>query len=139
MSLLSDTQKWFLPLIDVRNTRSPLSCSMIHSGSLSIRLENLFFAFLDRGVTNAVMILVRNSTMNHIFVPFEDRILDNLQKVLSIIDEVIIGVCFNVLLQNCLQCDTIIHSQIVPIRLITKGIDLFLGECCGHSDQPPNI
>lgn len=56
LSLLSDTQKWFLLLIDVKNTRSPLSCSMIHSGFDSIRLENLFFAFLDRGVTNAVMI-----------------------------------------------------------------------------------
>ena len=108
---------------------------MIHLGSLFIRLENLFFAFLDLGVTNAVMILVRNSTMNHILVPFEDRFLDNLQKVLCIIDEVIVGVCFNVLPKNCFQNNTFFHTHIQPIRLITKGIGFFLSERCSCHDQ----
>ena len=48
------TQKWFRPFADVRNTRSPLSCSIVHVASASIKFANLFFAFLDFGVTNAV-------------------------------------------------------------------------------------
>lgn len=48
------TQKWFRPFADVRNTRSPLSCSIMHVASAFIKFANLFFAFLDLGVTNAV-------------------------------------------------------------------------------------
>ena len=48
------TQKWLRPFADVRNTRSPLSCSIVHVASAFIKFANLFFAFLDFGVTNAV-------------------------------------------------------------------------------------
>ena len=48
------TQKKFFPFSDRRKTQSPLLCSIMHSDSDSIRLQNLFFAFLDFGETKAV-------------------------------------------------------------------------------------
>ena len=53
VSFFTATQKKYLPLVERRNTRFSLICSTIHSGLLFIMLANLFFAFLDLGVTNA--------------------------------------------------------------------------------------
>ena len=53
-SLSSITQKWLRPLCDVRNTRLPMCCSMIHCALLHIRLAKRFFALREIGVTIAV-------------------------------------------------------------------------------------
>lgn len=66
------TQKWFRPFADVRNTRSPLSCSIMHVASAFIKFANLFFAFFDFGVTNAVcMVGCAGDEGNLVVIPWD--------------------------------------------------------------------
>ena len=43
-------QKWFFLFADVRNIIPSRDCSMMHTGFLFIRFENLFFALDEIGL-----------------------------------------------------------------------------------------